>query len=79
MEGGVEVDGNKGMETNRYAAQAMAHNLYVTPQEIRVYIGFCILMSIVRRLPALREYWTKDKLLNYAPISQRISQKNFFF
>ena len=64
-------------ETNRYAEQVMGCNTFaISSEEVRAYIGFCILMSIVR-LPALRDYWRPNKYLNYAPISSKISRNHF--
>lgn len=71
-------------ESNTYAAQAMlkkhgTNEVYnnwtkITKQEIKAYMGMCILMSI-NHLPSLRDYWSKDPSLRYAPVADRISQK----
>ena len=40
------------------------------------YFGFQILMGIVEE-PELRDYWSRDPRLRYAPISTRISRDRF--
>ena len=65
-------------ETNRYARQCLPDDKHwaTNSNEIRAYLGFCILMGI-NKLPELRDYWVRDIKLNYAPISTRISRKRF--
>ena len=68
-------------QTNLYALQCMGENTYetwekVTETELEAYFGFMILMGTVR-LPSIYDYWKKDWTLNYAPISNRISQDRF--
>ena len=56
-------------ESNKYAEQVMfkkhsTNEMYdawtkITEEEIRAYIGMCLLMSI-NHLPSLRDYWSKD-------------------
>ena len=48
----------------------------VTLQELKAYIGFCILMGLVS-LPELSDYWTSDPYFHYAPIAERISRHSF--
>ena len=66
-------------ETNRYAEQCLQETdkqWLTNAEEIRAYLGFMILMGI-NRLPEIRDYWTTDKNLRYAPIANRISQDRF--
>ena len=66
-------------ETNRYAAQCLEgtnKEWSTTEQEIRAYLGFCILMGVVRE-PEIRDYWSKSDTLHYSPIAGRISRKRF--
>ena len=62
-------------ETNRYAAQ-VGKEWSTTAEEIRAYFGFMILMG-VNRLPEIRDYWSTDPALHYAPIADRISRDRF--
>ena len=48
----------------------------VTTDELKAYLGFCILMGI-NRLPALDDYWSSDPTLRYSPIADRISRDHF--
>ena len=48
----------------------------VTEDEILAYIGFMVLMGIVR-LPSIYDYWRKDNTLNYSPISTKIPRDRF--
>ena len=66
-------------ETNRYAAQEIGigdKQWITTAQEIQAYISFMILME-VNRLPEIRDYWSTDLALHYAPIADRISRDLF--
>ena len=65
-------------ETNRYAAQCLGEGKEwsTDEEEIKAYLGFCILMGIVR-LPEVRDYWSTNKLLYYSPIASRISRNRF--
>lgn len=66
-------------ETNRYAAlclQSTNEQWSTNEDELRAYLGFCILMGIVRE-PEIRDYWSHDELLHYKPIAERISRKRF--
>jgi hypothetical protein len=66
-------------ETNLYAQQCLAETTKTwstNAAEIRAYIGFNILMGIVR-LPEIRDYWAKDEKLHYSPIASRISRSRF--
>ena len=48
----------------------------VTKEELKAYLGSCILMGI-NRLPALDDYWSTDPTLHYSPIANRISRDRF--
>ena len=66
-------------ETNRYASQCLegTQTLWSTDvKEMRAYLGFCILMGIVRE-PEIRDYWSQSELLHYSPIAGRISRRRF--
>ena len=63
-------------ESNRYVAQVMGdeHNREwnkITHEEVKAFFGFSILMGI-DHLPSVDDYWSKDPLLHYAPIADRI-------
>ena len=72
-------------ETNRYAAACLTpsnpssgpvHEWNTNEEEIRAYLGFCILMGIAK-LPDLYDYWsTTDTLHNFA-IASRVPRKWF--
>ena len=64
-------------ETNRYAFQCRGNEEWQTnPAEIRAYLGFNVLMGI-NHLPEIRDYWSRDPRLHYAPISDRISRDRY--
>ena len=66
-------------ETNRYAEQCLQETscTWSTDEaELRAYLGFYILMGLVRE-PEIRDYWSKDDTFRYRPISERISRKRF--
>ena len=48
----------------------------ITIEELQAYMGFMILMGIVR-LPAHDDYWKVDEVFHYAPIAKRISRERF--
>ena len=63
-------------DTNRYAKQVMGDIRYsswtkIIREELKASIGFSILMGI-NQLPSVDDYWSKDPLLHYSPISNRI-------
>ena len=67
--------------TNLYAAQTMDDHqaekwVPVTVEDLRAYLGFCVLMGIVR-LPALDDCWRTDPYLHYDPIASRITRDRF--
>ena len=67
-------------QSNRYAQQVLgqSYNKYrpMTQVEIRAYFGFCMLMAI-NHLPAIDDYWKRDPIYNYSPITTRISRDRF--
>ena len=66
-------------ETNRYAEQCLrgTNKQWSTDaEEIQAYFGFMILMGI-NKLPEIRDYWSTNKHLHYAPIADRISRDRF--
>lgn len=68
-------------QSNLYAKQVMEEEKYaswekLTREELRAYLGFCILMGVVH-LPALDDYWSTDPTLHYSPIADRISRDRF--
>ena len=75
-----ELVGNIVTETNRYA-QFCLNERYeswecVTIEELYAYFGFLILMGMVN-LPSIKDYWRKDVVFNYRPLSSRISRTQF--
>lgn len=68
-------------QSNLYAEQVMGQEKYaswekITTDELRAYLGFCILMGVTH-LPALDDYWSTDPTLHYSPIADRISRDRF--
>ena len=66
-------------ETNRYAEQTLqgtGKEWSTDAAEIRAYMGFMILMGI-NQLPEIRDYWSTNEQLRYAPIADRISRDRF--
>ena len=66
-------------ETNKYAElklQGTGKEWSTDAQEIRAYMGFMILMGI-NQLPEIRDYWSTNDFLHYAPIANRISRDRF--
>ena len=49
----------------------------VTVEELQAYMGFMILMGIVR-LPSIYDYWQKEDIYHYSPVASKISQDRFF-
>ena len=61
-------------QSNLYAKEVMGEDKYrtwttITREELRAYLGFCILMGI-NHLPALDDYWSKDPTLHYLRVPQ---------
>ena len=68
-------------ETNKYAklcleTEGKQTTWSTTEEEIRAYFGFQILMGLNHK-PEIRDYWSRDELLHYAPIASRISRDKF--
>ena len=63
-------------ESNRYAAQVMGDERYREWTKVKAFFGFSILMGI-EKLPSVDDYWSKDPLLHYPPIADRIPRWRF--
>ena len=68
-------------ESNDYAKEVMGEEKYatwepITELELRAYLGFSIIMAIAH-VPAIDDYWKRDPVLRYAPVSDRISRDRF--
>ena len=66
-------------ETNKYANQQLHgtdRSWSTNADEIHAYMGFMILMGI-NRLPEIRDYWSANEKLRYAPIADKISRDRF--
>ena len=68
-------------QSNTYAQEVMEPEkfsacIHITLQEFKAYIGFCILMGLVRLLE-ISDYWKTDPYFHYAPIADRISRRRF--
>ena len=67
--------------SNNYAKEVMGEEKYatwepITELELRAYLGFSIIMAIAH-VPAIDDYWKRDPVLRYAPVSDRISRDRF--
>ncbi len=74
-------------ETNKYAREVIAPGkltkwIDVTVEDIYAYLGFNFLMGLNQK-PSINDYWRKDPIFHYNPISDRISyleiSKNLHF
>ena len=68
-------------QTNLFALQSLGEERYaewvqVTVDELKAYIGFMILMGIVK-LPSIYDYWQTSEIFHYSPIASRISRDRF--
>ena len=63
-------------ESNRYAKANGNDNWETNDNEIRAYIGFTILMGIVK-MPRLYNYWSTNPTYHYFPIANKISRNRF--
>ena len=68
-------------KSNRYAKEVMGEEKFsvwtkVTREELRAYLGFCVLMGI-NHLPALDDYWSTDPTLHYAAVADKITRDRF--
>ena len=64
-------------QTNLYALQYMGQEKYdqwepITVTELSAYLGITILMSVVD-LPAIDDYWEKDKIFHFSPVASSIA------
>ena len=69
-------------QSNLYAEQVLGEERYgnwerITVRELHAYFGFMILMGLYPK-PALGDYWRRDPLIGYTPISERISRDRFY-
>ena len=48
----------------------------MTDEEFKAYLGFNILMGI-NKLPSLDDYWSRNPLLRYSPVADRITRDRF--
>ena len=48
----------------------------ITQEELKAYLGFCILIGINHQL-ALNDCWNTDPTLYYSPIADRITRDRF--
>ena len=75
-----ELMGTIATETNRYAQVCLGERYEtwecVTVEELYAYFGFLILMGMIN-LPSIQDYWKKDVVFNYRPLSSRISRTRF--
>ena len=68
-------------QSNLYAKEVMGEDKYsawvkITTDELKAYLGFCILMGI-NHLPALDDYWSTDPMLHYSPVADQITRDRF--
>ena len=68
-------------QSNLYAMEVMSDEKYekwdpISIEDLEAYFGFNILMGI-NSLPSLEDYWKKDPVYHYAPVSDRISKDRF--
>ena len=68
-------------QTNAYANEVLgdvAGDKWsdVTPEDIRAFLGFALLMEI-NRLPQLRLYWNANPVFHYLPIGEWITRDRF--
>lgn len=68
-------------QSNKYALECVGEKYKrwdkMTVKELKAFMGFMLLMGIVH-LPSIADYWKKDEVCHYAPISRRISRNRFF-
>ena len=69
------------VQSNLYAKEVMGEEKYsswseITREELRAYLGFCILMGI-NHLPALDNYWSTNPALHYSAVADRITRDRF--
>ena len=68
-------------QSNLYTKEVMGEKysswVKITSEELKAYLGFCILMGI-NHLPALDDYWSTDPALHYSPVADRITRDRFW-
>ena len=77
----TDLQSNVVNESNKYAAQVMGEERYnkwdkMAEDEFRAYLGFNILMGI-NKLPFIDDYWSRNPLLHYSPVADRITRDRF--
>jgi hypothetical protein len=68
-------------ESNKYAKECTGADKYsrwseVSAEELKAYLGFCIMMGVVN-LPSFDDYWRKDQMLHYTPVAERMARNRF--
>lgn len=68
-------------QSNLYASQVLGEERYaqwekMTSEEVKAYLGFKVLMGIVK-LPSTMHYWSRNPALHQPSISDRISRDRF--
>lgn len=68
-------------QSNLYARASMGEEAYqkweiITTEEIKAYLGFFILMGLVR-LPSIYDYWSTNLTYHYSRIADHISRDHF--
>lgn len=69
-------------QTNQFALECMGGEKFakwtqVTVEELQLYMGFMILMGLVK-LPSIYDYWQRDEIYHYSPVASRITRDCFF-
>ena len=69
-------------QSNQFALECMGAEKFatwtqITVEELQAYMGFMILMGLVK-LPSIYDYWKKDDTYHYSPIASRITRDRFF-
>ena len=69
-------------QTNQFALKCMGGEKFakwtqVTVEELQAYMGFMILMGLVK-LPSKYDYWQRDEIYHYSPVASRITRDRFF-
>ncbi len=61
--------------SNLYASQTQTASQAISWRKI-IIIGFCVLMGVAKQ-PSIADYWQKDPIYNYQPISSTITTDRF--
>ena len=69
-------------QTDQFALECMGGEKFakwtqVTVKELQAYMGFMILMGLVK-LPSIYDYWQRDEIYHYSPVASRITRDRFF-